>query len=69
MDNLSDYIINELVVLIDWIDIDDKNYSCIVYPTFKETIWWMNKLAEKLYKTMDKWLNLRGRVLIESSFG
>ena len=69
LDNLSDYIINELVVLIDWIDIDDKNYSCIVYPTFKETIWWMNKLAEKLYKTMDKWLNLRGRVLIESSFG
>lgn len=69
LDKLSEYILNELVTLIDWIDVNGENYSCIVYPTFKETIWWMNKLAEKLYKTMDKWLNLRGNVLIESSFG
>ena len=68
LDKLSDYIINELVVLIDWIDVDGKNYSCIVYPTFKETIWWMNRLAEKLYNTLDSWLKLRGNVLIESSF-
>ena len=69
LDKLSDYILKELVTLIDWIDVDGVNYSCIVYPTFKETILGMNKLAEKLYKTMDKWLNLRGNVLIESSFG
>lgn len=69
LDRLSDYILHELVTLIDWIDVGWINYSCIVYPTFKETIWWMNKLAEKLYKSMDKWLNLRWSVLIESSFG
>lgn len=69
LDRLSDYILNELVTLIDWIDVGWENYSCIVYPTFKETIWWMNKLAEKLYNSMDKSLNLRWSVLIESSFG
>ena len=68
LDRLSDYILNELVTLIDWIDVEWKNYSCIVYPTFKETIWWMNKLAEKLYNSMDKSLNLRWNSLIESSF-
>lgn len=65
---LSDYILNELVTLLDWIDVAWENYSCIVYPTFKETIWWMNKLAEKLYNSLDKWLNLRWNILIESSF-
>ena len=69
LDQLSDYILNEMVTLIDWIDVNGQNYSCIVYPTFKETIWWMNRLAEKLYNSMDKWLNLRGTALIESSFG
>lgn len=68
-DRLSDYILNELVTLIDWIDVEWENYSCIVYPTFKETIWWMNKLAEKLYNSLDKSLGLRWNTLIESSFG
>ncbi len=69
LDNLSDYILKELVTLIDWIDVDGKNYSCIIYPTFKETIWWMNRLAEKLYNSLDKSLGLRWNTLIESSFG
>lgn len=68
LDNLSDYIVKELVTLIDGIDVNNINYSCIIYPTFKETIWWMNKLAEKLYNIMNEWINLRGNVLIESSF-
>ena len=68
LDKLSDYILKELVTLIDWIDVEGINYSCIVYPTFKETIWWMNRLAERLYKWSDKSLNLRWNVLIESSF-
>lgn len=69
LDKLSDYILKELVTLIDWIDVEWENYSCIVYPTFKETIWGMNRLAERLYNSMDKSLNLRWCVLIESSFG
>ncbi len=69
LDRLSDYILNELVTLIDWIDVNGQNYSCIVYPTFKETIWWMNRLAEKLYNSLDKSLGLRWNTLIESSFG
>lgn len=68
LDNLSDYIISELVTLVDWIDYKWDNYNCIVYPTFKETIWWMNNLAKQIYNEIWENINLRWKVLIESSF-
>lgn len=66
LEKISGYILNELVTLIDGIDYKDNNYSCIVYTTFKETIWWMNKLAEKTYNSFDKKIKLRWELLVES---
>lgn len=66
LDHLSDYIINELVTLIDGIDYKNKHYSNIVYPTFKETVGGMNKLAANLHSSFNTEVKLRWDILIES---